>query len=288
MRWPMVCATSAIPAMGERPLLSVHGLTIRSTAAPRRPIVDSISFEIGAERVGLVGESGSGKSLTARALMGLLNPPLEADAERLAFEGTDLTGFTQRQWDRVRGSQMALVLQDARYALNPVLTIGRQIEEMLLLHDKTVDRTRRVREVLTAVGLADPSVVRAYPHQLSGGMGQRVMVAMMLANGPRLLIADEPTSALDADLRTQVLDLMCAPSLVKSMGLLLISHDLQLVARYCDRALVMYQGRIVDHGSAAHLSISDHPYTRALWSCAPSGRTHGSRLPVFDRRQIDP
>jgi peptide/nickel transport system ATP-binding protein len=284
----MLCATSAIHAMGERPLLSVRGLTIRSIAAPRRPIVDSISFDIGVERVGLVGESGSGKSLTARAIMGLLNRPLEAHAERLEFEGEDLRGFTQRQWNRVRGSKMALVLQDARYALNPVLPIGRQIGEMLVLHDKTADRKRRVREALSAVGLTDPEVVHAYPHQLSGGMGQRAMVAMMLANGPELLIADEPTSALDAPLRTQVLDLMCNPALTQSMGLLLISHDLRLVARYCDRALVMYRGRIVDHGPAAHLSLSDHPYTRALWSCAPSGRTHGSSLPVFDRRQIDP
>jgi peptide/nickel transport system ATP-binding protein len=284
----MVCATSAIHAMGERSLLSVRGLTIRSIAAPRRPIVDSISFDIGVERVGLVGESGSGKSLTARAIMGLLNRPIEAHAERLEFEGGDLKGFTQRQWNRVRGSKMALVLQDARYALNPVLPIGRQIEEMLVLHDKTADRKRRVREALSAVGLTDPGIVHAYPHQLSGGMGQRAMVAMMLVNGPKLLIADEPTSALDAPLRTQVLDLMCNPALTQSMGLLLISHDLRLVARYCERALVMYRGRIVDHGPAAHLSLSDHPYTRALWSSAPSGRTHGSNLPVFDRRQIDP
>jgi peptide/nickel transport system ATP-binding protein len=274
--------------MVEQPLLSVRALTIHSVTAPARPIVNSISFDIGLERVGLVGESGSGKSLTARAIMGLLSRPLEALAERLEFDGTDLKALTQREWDRVRGSKMALVLQDARYALNPVLSIGRQIEEMLVLHDKTADRKHRVREVLSAVGLTDPGVVRAYPHQLSGGMGQRAMVAMMLANGPKLLIADEPTSALDAPLRTQVLELMCNGPLTQSTGLLLISHDLRLVARYCDRALVMYRGRIVDHGSAAHLSVSDHPYTRALWSSAPSGRTHGSTLPVFDRSQIEP
>jgi peptide/nickel transport system ATP-binding protein len=284
----MVCATSVIRAMGENPLLSVRGLTVRSIADPRRPIVDSVSFDIGAERVGLVGESGSGKSLTARALMGLLNRPLEALAERLEFEGADLKGFSERQWERVRGSKMALVLQDARYALNPVLTIGQQIEEMLVLHDKTIDRKRRVREVLSGVGLTDPKIVRAYPHQLSGGMGQRAMVAMMLANAPKLMIADEPTSALDADLRNQVLDLMCDPALKQPMGLLLISHDLQLVARYCDRALVMYRGRIVDQGSTEQLSRSVHPYTRALWSCVPSGRTHGSSLPVFDRSRLDP
>jgi peptide/nickel transport system ATP-binding protein len=288
MHWRTDCATSVTRAMGERPLLSVRDLTIRSVTARDRPIVDSISFDVGIERVALVGESGSGKSLTARAVMGLLAPPLEARAERLEFDGEDLTRLAQRRWDRLRGSKLALVLQDARYALNPVLTIGRQIEEMLVLHDKAVDRKRRTREVLSAVGLADPRVVRSYPHQLSGGMGQRAMLAMMLANSPKLLIADEPTSALDADLRTQVLELMCERALTQAMGLLLISHDLHQVARYCDRALVMYRGRIVDEGSAAQLAASNHPYTRALWSCAPSGRTHGSRLPVFDREAIGP
>jgi peptide/nickel transport system ATP-binding protein len=284
----MVSVTSATRVMGEDALLSVRNLTVRSSATRHQPIVDSISFDIGIERVGLVGESGSGKSLTARAIMGLLSRPLEALAERLQFDGEDLQRLTRRQWDRLRGSKMALVLQDARYALNPVLTIGRQIEEMLVLHDPAADRKRRVREVLAAVGLADPGVARAYPHQLSGGMGQRAMMAMMLANGPRLLIADEPTSALDAELRSQILDLMCERAVAQSMGLLLISHDLRQVARYCDRALVMYRGRIVDQGSAAQLSVSDHPYTRALWSSAPSGRTHGTRLPVFDRRGIAP
>ena len=284
----MVSVTSATRVMGEHALLSVRNLTVRSSATRHQPIVDSISFDIGIERVGLVGESGSGKSLTARAIMGLLSRPLEALAERLQFDGEDLQRLTRRQWDPLRGSKMALVLQDARYALNPVLTIGRQIEEMLVLHDPAADRKRRVREVLAAVGLADPGVARAYPHQLSGGMGQRAMMAMMLANGPRLLIADAPTSALDAELRSQILDLMCERAVAQSMGLLLISHDLRQVARYCDRALVMYRGRIVDQGSAAQLSVSDHPYTRALWSSAPSGRTHGTRLPVFDRRGIAP
>ena len=272
--------------MGERALLSVRGLTVRSTAAPHRRIVDAISFDVGVERVALVGESGSGKSLTARAIMGLLSRPLEALAERLEFEGGDLNTLTDRQWDRLRGSKMALIMQDARYALNPVLTIGRQIEEMRSLHDNAADRQLGVGEILTAVGLPDPAVLRAYPHQLSGGMGQRAMLAMMLINGPKLLIADEPTSALDADLRTKVLDLMCERARDNAMGMLLISHDLRQVARYCDRALVMYRGRIVDEGSAAQLAVSTHPYTRALWSCEPSGRTHGSPLPVFDRRRM--
>jgi len=284
MHWRMAFATSVIRAMAEHPLLSVRDLTVRSASAPHRPIVEAISFDIGIERVALVGESGSGKSMTARAVMGLLSRPLEARAERLEFEGRELSTLSDRQWDRLRGSKMALVMQDARYALNPVLTIGRQIEEMLVLHDAGADHELKVRRILTAVGLADSAVLRAYPHQLSGGIGQRAMLAMMLINGPRLLIADEPTSALDADLRTKVLDLMCERALDDAMGMLLISHDLRQVARYCDRALVMYRGRIVDAGSAAQLSESTHPYTRALWSCEPSGRTHGSPLPVFDRR----
>src|ERR1700677_1103841 len=266
MHWRTACATSVTRAMGERSLLSVRSLTIHSTAAPHQPIVDSISFDVGIERVALVGESGSGKSLTARAVMGLLARPLEARATRLEFDGEDLRSLPQRRWDRLRGSKMALVLQDARYALNPVLTVGRQIEEMFVLHDKAVDRKRRTREVLSAVGLADARVARSYPHQLSGGMGQRAMLAMMLANSPKLLITDEPTSALDADLRTQVLELMCERAFTQSMGLLLISHDLRQVARYCDRALVMYRGRIVDEGSAAQLSASNHKNRRALWT----------------------
>jgi peptide/nickel transport system ATP-binding protein len=274
--------------MSEDPLLRVSGLRIRSPEG--RDVVDSISFDIGMERVGLVGESGSGKSLTARALMGLVPRPLEVSAERLRFDGEDLLSLHPRSWARLRGERMSLVLQDARHTLNPVMPIGRQIGEMVSLHARVAaaERRRRVHEMLTAVGLSDPRIARAYPHQLSGGMGQRAMLAMMLINGPKLLIADEPTSALDASLREQMLELICESVKVRRMALLLISHDLHQVVRHCERVLVMYRGRIVDSGPAAELPRSTHPYTRALWHCAPSGRTHGTRLPVFEPGSLVP
>jgi peptide/nickel transport system ATP-binding protein len=270
--------------MSEDPLLSVRGLTIRSLGNRERAIVDSISFDVGIERVALVGESGAGKSLTARALMGLVGPPLEVRADRLQFEGEDLRALTAQRWARLRGGRMSLVFQDARYALNPVLPVGRQLEEMVSLHGRVPagERRQRVHEMLQSVGLGDPRLARRYPHQLSGGMGQRAMLAMMLINGPRLLLADEPTSALDAAMRDQMLDLICESVSIRRMGLLLISHDLHQVVRYCQRVLVMFRGRIVDAGPAADLAKSTHPYTRALWDCVPSGRTYGTRLPVFD------
>jgi peptide/nickel transport system ATP-binding protein len=272
--------------MNEPPILSVRSLSVYpGPERLSRPLVDSISFDVGAERVALVGESGSGKSLTARALLGLLRKPLEPSAERLDFAGENLLRLTPRQWADQRGSNMALILQDPRYALNPVLNIGQQLEEVLRIHRRmsSGERRDRIADMLSSVGLSAQSVLHAYPHQLSGGMGQRVMLAMMLMNGPRLLVADEPTSALDVELRDQVLELMLSLVETRRMGLLLISHDLHQVARYCERVLVMYRGRIVDQSSAADLSRSSHPYTRTLWSCKPSGRTYGSRLPVLDR-----
>jgi peptide/nickel transport system ATP-binding protein len=272
--------------MTEDALLSVRDLSISSLGRERRTIVDSISFDIGAERVGLVGESGSGKSLTARALVGLLRPPLAVNAAELRYGNTNLLGLTAQQWARLRGTNMALVLQDPRYALNPVLTVDRQLEEMLRIHPgvPTGLRRERITEMLRAVGLADrPDLLHYYPHQLSGGMGQRVMLAMMLINGPRLLIADEPTSALDVTLRDQVLELISGLVASRRMGLLLISHDLPQVARHCDRVLIMYRGRIVDRTSAATLAHSAHPYTRTLWTSRPTGSTYGTRLPVLDQ-----
>jgi peptide/nickel transport system ATP-binding protein len=274
--------------MSEGSLLSVNGLSVRSGERGReRLIVDAISFDVGTERVALVGESGSGKSLTARALMGLLRHPLRVSAERLTFADEDLSTFSARQWSSLRGSGMALVLQDPRYALNPVLTVGRQLDEVLRLHTRMSlgERRDRIHDMLIAVGLPEQRrILSAYPQHLSGGMGQRVMLAMMLINGPRMLIADEPTSALDVVLRDQVLELITALVETRRMGLLLISHDLQQVSRYCERVLVMYQGRIVDRCAAADLAGSGHPYTRTLWSCRPSGATYGTQLPVLDRR----
>jgi peptide/nickel transport system ATP-binding protein len=268
--------------MNDAPLLSVRALSVRRAGRDSRTIVDSLSFDVGAERMALVGESGSGKSVTARALLGLLRKPLQATAERLTFAGRDLRNLTPAQWSQLRGADLALVLQDPRHALNPVLRVGRQLDEMLRIHQRltAAERLGRIAAMLQAVGLEPGRVLGLHAHELSGGMGQRVMLAMMLINGPRLLIADEPTSALDAELRDQVLALISNLVASRRMGLLLISHDLQQVARHCDRVLVMYRGRIVDAGAAGELADSRHPYTRMLWSCKPGVASYGTELPV--------
>lgn len=177
-----------------------------------------------------------------------------------------------------------MVLQDPRYALNPVRTVGKQIAESLLLHNALsgADTHERVLNALASVGLNE-SAYHQYPGQLSGGMGQRAMLAIALVNNPRVLIADEPTSALDAKLRNQILELIVEQTEQRNMSLLLISHDLPLVSEHCHRVLVMYQGKLVDQGLAAELPHSTHPYTHTLWACRPSASTYGSELPVLDR-----
>jgi len=280
-----------IQPVREPPLLVVEGLSVHlARAAGRGPLVEDLSLEVDVERVALVGESGSGKSLTARALLGLLPPGLRSEARRLEFAGRDLRACSPRDWAALRGASLALVLQDPRHALNPVLSVGQQLDEILRLHGRLprARRRERIAEMLEAVGLPPSArLLAAYPHQLSGGMGQRAMIAMMLINGPRLLIADEPTSALDAELREQVLELITTLVATRRMGLLLISHDLQSVARHCERVLIMYRGRIVDRCAAAELARATHPYTQTLWSCRPSGSTYGKPLPTLDRDAID-
>jgi peptide/nickel transport system ATP-binding protein len=286
----MAFATSSIRAMAD-PILDVAELTIGFPAGIGLiNVVRGISFAVGAERVALVGESGSGKTMTARAVMGLVPAPGEVRARRLNLLGEDLLGLAPRRWNELRGASIGLVLQDPRFALNPVQTVGRQVEEPLLLHDRLgrAERRERALAILAAVGLDNPAeVYRLYPGELSGGMGQRVMIAAMLIGGPKLLVADEPTSALDKALRDQVLDLLARLVEERGMGLLLISHDLQQVGRFADRALVMYRGRIVDEQPAAALSRSLHPYTRTLWECRPSAATFGSRLPTLDRAALE-
>ncbi|CNE80738.1 ABC transporter ATP-binding protein [Yersinia nurmii] len=260
--------------------------------------VDKVSFQLGRERVALVGESGSGKSITARSLMGLVRQPGKVSADRLCYYTENpedvqnpiqqnLLTLKPRQWSKLRGNDIAMVLQDPRYALNPVQTIGKQVEESLLLHNNLTraDSHERVLNALASVGLTEDHY-HNYPAQLSGGMGQRAMLAIALVNNPRILIADEPTSALDAKLRNQILDLIVEQTEQRDMSLLLISHDLPLVTEHCDRVLVMYQGKLVDQGLAADLPHSTHPYTHTLWACRPNAHTFGTDLPVLDR-QVD-
>jgi peptide/nickel transport system ATP-binding protein len=264
-------------------LIAVSGLNIDY---PGARVVSNLSFTLGNERLALVGESGSGKSMTARALMGLVRKPGKVSADRLSVLDNDLLKMKNRGWQQLRGNDIAMVLQDPRYALNPVKNVAQQIDEALSLHQKlsSAQRRERIRGAIHAVGLQD-NVLPRYPAELSGGMGQRVMIAIALVNNPKVLIADEPTSALDARLRNQILELLVEQCEQRQMAMLLISHDLPLVAQHCQRVLVMYQGQKVDEMAANSLATATHPYTRTLWTCRPDATTYGTVLPTLDRNQ---
>jgi peptide/nickel transport system ATP-binding protein len=272
---------------GRPPLLAVEDLAVRFRT--RTGIVEAvrgISFEVGRERLGIVGESGSGKTMTGRAILRLVRPPGMVEARRLELDGVDLQRLSEREMRRIRGERVAMVMQDPKFSLNPVMTIGRQLVEALRVHTKAprAEARRRALDMLNAVQIRDPErVFRAYPHEVSGGMGQRIMIAMMLIPGPDLLIADEPTSALDVTVQLQVLGIMDALVRERGMGLIFISHDLRLVATFCDRVLVMYAGRIVEEVRADRLADARHPYTRGLLNCLPKIGGGKAPLPVLER-----
>ncbi|GAB2955251.1 ABC transporter ATP-binding protein [Hafnia psychrotolerans] len=271
-------------------VLTARDLTIYLPGPQPVELVKSLSFSVGKERVAMVGESGSGKSLTARALMGLLPYPCAMRASQLTLGEQDLLTLSERHWNQLRGNRVAMVMQDPKHALNPARPIGWQVEEPLRLHTRLgrKERQDKVLDMLNAVGLPDPKrLCKQYPHQLSGGMGQRVMLAIALINDPQWLIADEPTSALDFDMREQILDLIEQLVEQRNMGLILISHDLQQVSQFCERVLVMYKGDLLDELPADQLAHATHPYTQTLWSCRPSQSTHGERLPVLDRALLE-
>lgn len=253
---------------------------------PAERVVNNLSFTLGNERLALVGESGSGKSMSARALMGLVRKPGIVSANRLNVLGNDLLSMNNRRWQALRGNGIAMVLQDPRYALNPAKNVAAQLDEALTLHQRLprAERLGRIHDIIRAVGLNE-HVLQRYPGELSGGMGLRVMIAIALINNPQVLIADEPTSALDARLRNQILELLVQQSEERQMAMLLISHDLPLVAEHCDRVLVMYQGEKVDEMAASRLPQATHPYTRTLWTCRPNAQTFGQMLPTLDRTQ---
>ena len=269
------------------PLLDVQDLRVRFlTRSGTVEAVRGVSFSVGRERLGIVGESGSGKTMTGRAILRLIRPPGIVEAHRIALDGTDLLGLSERQMRRIRGERIAMIMQDPKFSLNPVMRIGRQLVEALQVHTNVsnAEGRRRALKMLEAVQIRDPErVFRAYAHELSGGMGQRVMIAMMLTPGPDLLIADEPTSALDVTVRMQVLGIMDALVRERGMGLILISHDLNLVATFCDRVLVMYAGRIVEELPAKGLGEARHPYTRGLLHCLPRIGGGKAPLPVLER-----
>jgi oligopeptide/dipeptide ABC transporter ATP-binding protein len=270
-------------AAGPPPLLAVDHLTtgfdVRGTFVPA---VLDVSFQVGrGETLCLVGESGSGKSLTALSILRVVGRPGCIRTGRIVFKGTELLELPEREMQRVRGGGIGLIFQEPAAALNPVFTIGAQIEETLLVHGRATRRTARARaiDLLEAVRVPDPATrVRDYPHQLSGGLRQRALIALALAGDPELVIADEPTTALDATVQAEILELLRDLQRRRALALVLITHDLGIVAAMADRVAVMYAGRIVEEAPVnALFSAPLHPYTRALLGSMPGGAP-GSRL----------
>ena len=272
-------------------LLTVRDLRVTfDTEAGPVEAVRGVSFSLERERLGIVGESGSGKTMTGRSVLRLIRPPGRITATEMTFGAVDILNASEREMRGLRGRRIAMVMQDPKFSLNPVMRVGEQLTEGLRLRDRLGQRAAHAKAVaaLEAVQIRDPErVMRAWPHELSGGMGQRVMIAMMLIPDPDLLIADEPTSALDVTVQAEVLRILDDLVRERGMGLIFISHDLRLVARFCDRVLVMYRGRIVETVEAGRLMQAQHPYTRGLLECLPRiGGTRGP-LPVLDRAALE-
>ncbi|MBN7806471.1 Stage 0 sporulation protein KD [Agrobacterium sp. DSM 25558] len=248
--------------------------------------VQEVSFTVGREKIGIIGESGSGKSTTGRAIMRLQPPNASVRADRLQFEDLDLLRATEGEMLSIRGRRIAMILQDPKYSLNPVMSIGEQISETVILHERASKKEARERtlSMLERVQIRDPQrVFDLYPHEVSGGMGQRIMISMMLIASPSLIIADEPTSALDVTVRQQVLSILDDLVTERNIGLIFISHDLNLVRSFCDRVIIMYAGRIVETIAAADLDQAKHPYTRGLLNALPSLDHPRDRLEVLRR-----
>jgi len=266
-------------------LLTVEDLRVTfPTRQGPSEVVRGVSFTLGRERLGIVGESGSGKSQTGRALLGLTPPPGKATARTLNFDGIDLRTATPAKWRELRGIRMSMVMQDPKFSLNPVMTIGKQLMEAATRTAGRTEARDRAMAMLEAVQIRDPDrVFRAYPHEMSGGMGQRAMIAMMLITEPDLLIADEPTSALDVTVQIEVLRILDRLVTDRGMGLIFISHDLRLVSSFCDRVLVMYAGRVVEELAASDLANAQHPYTQGLFKCLPQVSGGQRPLPTLQR-----
>ncbi|MFV0800223.1 ABC transporter ATP-binding protein [Brucella sp. MAB-22] len=272
-----------------KPLLTVEDLRVTfPTRTGAIEAVRGVSFELGRERLGIVGESGSGKSQTGRAIMGLTPLHAKITARKLEFDGIDLLKASARERRALRGGRIAMVLQDPKYSLNPVMTIGKQIAETLKAHGKFSSDEIRKRSIamLEAVQIRDAErVMSLYPHEVSGGMGQRVMIAMMLVAEPEMLIADEPTSALDVTVQLEVLGILDKLVAERGMGLIFVSHDLRLVSSFCDRVIVMYAGKIVEEIAAKDLANAKHPYTQGLLNCMPKIGADRHPLPTLQREE---
>ncbi|WP_343315830.1 ABC transporter ATP-binding protein [Brucella sp. BE17] len=268
-------------------ILTVENLSVQF-GRMAKPAVDNVSFNLKAERLGIVGESGSGKSTLGRAIMRLLPPIGQVRADALAFEGETLLAKQEKQMRALRGNRMALIMQDPRYSLNPVLPIGKQVAEAAILHLSVGKRAAHDLAVtmLERVRISDiERTMKLYPHQISGGMGQRVMIAMMLLAKPRMVIADEPTSALDVSVRGDVLKLLDELVQENNAGLMLISHDIRMVAAFCERIMVMYKGKVVE--TLTRLEDAEHPYTCGLIAAMPDLYSPVRRLKTLDRKAID-
>ncbi|AHK04957.1 ABC transporter ATP-binding protein (plasmid) [Agrobacterium tumefaciens] len=268
-------------------ILTVENMSVEfPTLSGVTTAVRDVSFTIGREKIGIIGESGSGKSTTGRAIMQLQPPQAIVKASRIQFEDIDLLRASEEEMRSIRGRRIAMILQDPKYSLNPVMTVGEQISETVILHENATPKEarRRTLAMLERVNIRDPGrVFDLYPHEVSGGMGQRIMISMMLIASPSLIIADEPTSALDVTVRQQVLSILDDLVVERNIGLIFISHDLNLVRSFCDRVIIMYAGRVVETIAAVDLDQAKHPYTRGLLDALPSLDHPKDRLEVLRR-----
>jgi peptide/nickel transport system ATP-binding protein len=286
-----VRATKTVnPSGTPAPLLQVEGLVTTVVINGRNyNAVDDVSFEVGqGEVLGIVGESAAGKSMTALSIIRLVRPPAQVSAGRVLFGGTDLLALSEPEMSSIRGSEIAMVSQDPMTALNPVKTIGDQLTRIIRLHtnDSKGEAIERAIDMMKRVGIPSPGErLKSYPHQFSGGMLQRISIAMALSCNPKLLIADEPTTALDVTIQAQILELLQSLRNEFGMAVLLITHNLGVVAEFCDRVAVMYAGKIVeDRETKSLIRAPRHPYSDGLLSVSPSLDQDLDRLPTIDGR----
>ncbi|MFC0144644.1 ABC transporter ATP-binding protein [Pectobacterium cacticida] len=287
--------TSSIPELNKSsrraadrsPLMEVENLRVSFVnGGAVTDAVRGVSFRLGCEKLAIVGESGSGKSTVGRALLQLHPHSARVTADTLRFGDIDLLKADEARMRQIRGKRISMIMQDPKYSLNPVVCVGDQIAEAYLAHHKVSHREakEKVMAMLEVVRIRQPErVYHLYPHEISGGQGQRIMIAMMLITEPEIVIADEPTSALDVSVRLQVLAMLDDLVSERGLGLIFISHDINLVRSFCDRVLVMYAGRVVESIAAADLDNAQHPYTRGLLNSLPDIDNRRPRLPVMHR-----